>query len=59
MTIKVHLSNVRKNAFGGITTGTLCNRFRVGNDGMNLTTEPAEVTCSFCLRMINLKKKAA
>lgn len=56
--IKVHLSKVRKNAFGGITTGTLCNRFRIlaasANDdgGMNLTTEPAEVTCAFCRKAI-------
>lgn len=57
MVIKVHLSNVRPNVFGGCTTGTLCNRFRCLSDGMNLTTERNEVTCAFCLKMLAAKDK--
>jgi hypothetical protein len=49
---KIHLSLIRPNAFGGTTTGTLCNRFRCLADGMNLTVERTEVTCSFCLKII-------
>lgn len=53
MTIKVHLSKVRKNAFGGTTYTTLCNRYRLTNDGMNLTTEPTKVTCAFCRKLLS------
>jgi hypothetical protein len=55
MAIKTHLSKVRPNAFGGHTYGTLCNRYRVMADGMNLTSNEAEVTCSFCLKMLAAK----
>ena len=59
MTIKIHLSNIRPNAFGGMTYGTLCNRFRVSDDGMNLTDKETEVTCFFCLKATQLKQKRA
>lgn len=49
---KTHLSKVRPNAFGGFTTGTLCNRLRVLSDGMNVTTERSEVTCAYCIKML-------
>ena len=59
MAIKVHLSRVRKNAFGGTTYSTLCDRFRVTDDGMNLTTNPEEVTCKLCLARLPREQKAA
>lgn len=51
MTIKTHM---HKTGTHGSTTvnGTLCNRMRVLADGMNLTDERAQVTCSFCLRLL-------
>lgn len=48
----IHFSRVRPNAFGGVTTGTLCNRFQCGEDGMNLTTTETEVTCKLCIRYL-------
>lgn len=44
-----HLQIYRKNALGGVTNTTLCNRVRNGTD-YNNTTVDAEVTCKFCLR---------
>ena len=52
----IHLSSVKPNRFGGTTTGTLCCRFCLGDDGMNLTTIEAAVTCKLCLAAI---RKAA
>jgi hypothetical protein len=53
MAIKVHLSKVRPNAFGGTTYTTLCNRMSGKVEvGMNCTTEVEEVTCKFCLRLM-------
>lgn len=43
-----HKSWVRKNAFGGVTTGTQCNRFAGSNGGMNIADTDDEVTCSYC-----------
>jgi hypothetical protein len=53
----IHLSDVRRNLFDGITTNSLCRRSRVTDDGMNLTGKPSEVTCKFCLKLINKKLK--
>lgn len=47
-----HLSKIRRFASGTTITGTTCNRFRCTNDGMNLTDDPAKVTCKFCLRLL-------
>jgi hypothetical protein len=47
-----HMSRVRKNRFGGTTTGTLCDRFRCEDDGMNLTAVETEVTCKLCLKLM-------
>jgi hypothetical protein len=54
---KVHMQRVRPGVFGGTVNGTLCNRMRVLADGMNLTDNRAEVTCSFCLRMLAAQDK--
>lgn len=61
---KTHLSLVVANRHGGFNTGTLCRRMsNSGHDGINCTEDAAEVTCSFCLRMIqrglHQTKKAA
>jgi hypothetical protein len=49
-----HFSKInRKNAFGGTTFGTLCNRMNAGSkDGMNCTEKREEVTCKFCLKIM-------
>jgi|GEM_PF-4867298 len=44
-----HLSNIRRFADRTIT-GTLCNRMSCGE--INCSTDAAEVTCKFCLRMM-------
>lgn len=61
MATKVHLSKVRPGPFGGTSTGTLCQRLRVLSDGMNCTTDPEQVTCFFCLRIMAAaaKRRAA
>lgn len=52
----VHKSRVRY--IGDRTvTGTLCNRFRVGNDGMNLSDQWSEVTCKFCVKRREAERK--
>ena len=48
----IHMQWRRKNASGGEVNGTRCNRLRILADGMNLTDEPALVTCKFCLRQL-------
>jgi hypothetical protein len=54
---KTHMQKVRPGVFGGTVNGTLCNRIRVLSGGMNLTDNRAEVTCSFCLRMLAAQDK--
>ncbi len=59
MAIKVHLSKTRPGPFGGTLLTTTCGRLRVLADGMNLTTEAAKVTCSFCLKRMKFQQRAA
>lgn len=50
----MHKSLVKKNAFGGITTTTQCNRnsYRGQSSGMNIAITDDAVTCKFCLKII-------
>jgi hypothetical protein len=48
----MHLLKTYDRAGGTIRT-SLCGRVRTTSDGMNLTAEPAEATCSFCRRLLN------
>jgi hypothetical protein len=48
----LHKSWIRKNAFGGITTGTQCNRFAGTKNGMNIADRDEDVTCSYCRHMM-------
>jgi len=51
--MKIHLALVRNNAWGGITTGSHCRRLNKScDDGMNITDDPKEVTCKFCLKLM-------
>lgn len=51
--MKVHLYKVTKRR-DHMITGTLCNRMsNKSEDGINSTGKPAEVTCKFCLRIMN------
>jgi hypothetical protein len=53
----IHFSRIKKhNAFRGTTTGTLCNRFRIIRDGMNIETDQAKVTCKLCLAKLAIQK---
>lgn len=56
--IKTHLAK-RSNWFGGEKLSSLCNRVRTLDVGMNLTDEPAEVTCTFCKKILEAKAKLA
>lgn len=60
MAIKVHMSKVRPNAFGGTTYTTLCNRLsgQVAV-GFNATENPDDVTCLFCRRFMAVERKRA
>ena len=51
-TIKVHLQRIRRGPWGGTINGSLCNRFACTVGGMNLTDKTEEVTCLYCLRLI-------
>lgn len=53
--VKLHLRRVRKNAFGGETTTSLCGRLRTLSDGMNLTEHGTLVTCAFCLTKMHAR----
>jgi len=59
--MKIHLARViNPNRFGGISTTTLCGRANAAcMDGMNSTDKQEEVTCSFCLRIIKMRKEGA
>lgn len=49
----LHKSWVKRNAFGGTTFTTQCNRVSSrGSDGMNIADTDADVTCKFCLAII-------
>lgn len=56
MTTKIHFSRHRPNAYGGHTTTSLCGRLRTLADGMNLTAQTREVTCSLCLRKMRIRR---
>lgn len=49
-----HKSWIKRNAFGGFTTTTQCNRnsYRGQSSGMNIADTDAEVTCKFCLKIM-------
>lgn len=53
----IHMQLIRKNAFGGMTNTTLCNRMRCTFDGMNLTDKKEKVTCKFCLKLLDSMSK--
>lgn len=53
-----HLQLYRRNAFGGMTNTTLCNRVRNGGD-YNSSAIEAEVTCKFCLKQLEYRNRKA
>lgn len=51
--MKIHLGYHRANAWGGYNTGSHCRRLnKLSEDGMNITDDPKEVTCKFCLKLM-------
>lgn len=50
----IHFATMAPNRFGGITTGTACNRETLQTDakggGINSTDVKSDVTCKLCLR---------
>lgn len=49
-----HKDKQRRNAFGGMTFTTLCGRMNAASaDGMNIADTDEQVTCKFCLRLMN------
>jgi hypothetical protein len=51
--MKQHKSNMKENRFGGWSNRTLCGRSnRASSDGMNVAATDAEVTCKFCLKLM-------
>jgi hypothetical protein len=48
----MHLSVTKRGPFGGERVTSLCGRLHTLADGMNLTADPQEVTCKFCLRRL-------
>lgn len=51
--MKLHKDRQRPNRFGGTTYTTLCGRTnRACSDGMNIADTDAEVTCKFCLKLM-------
>ncbi len=49
----LHQSRNRPNNYGGTRYGTLCGRMnRNFNDGMNVALEGQQVTCKFCLKLM-------
>jgi hypothetical protein len=58
---KVHFSKIsrRQTVLGEETrTGTLCNRM-TGSGDINASQFRTDVTCKFCLRLLNLQEIAA
>jgi hypothetical protein len=58
--MKIHRQVTRPAPFsGGMLTTSMCGRLNAASkDGMNLTTNPGEVTCAFCLqKMAALKRE--
>lgn len=53
-----HLSKITARRQHTIT-GTLCNRMSNASDDLNVTESAAEVTCKFCLRILDRKAVAA
>jgi hypothetical protein len=54
--VKVHLSKVTPNRWGGFNTTSLCGRLnKQSRDGMNLTATRNEVTCGFCLKLMKVR----
>jgi hypothetical protein len=53
-----HLQMYRKNAFGGTTNTTLCNRVSNAGDDYNNTDKPEEVTCKLCLKRLKYRRAA-
>lgn len=55
--MKLHKVVDRKNRWGGFSKTTLCGRSNSNStDGMNVTSKESEVTCKFCLKMIENEK---
>ncbi len=54
----VHLRRVKK-MWGGEMTGTSCHTLATLEDGMNITDNEADVTCTYCRRTIEAKRKKA
>lgn len=52
-----HLSKVSKIGKDSWRTGTLCNRMSNAGDDLNVTESAAEVTCKFCLKIIDAKRR--
>lgn len=52
-----HLSKIRKIGRDSFRTGTACNRM-VGSGDFNCSTDELDVTCKFCLRMIETGERS-
>ena len=52
--MKIHYAKTRPAPFGkGTLTSSLCGKLNAGSrDGMNITPDRAEVTCSYCLKRL-------
>lgn len=57
MQTKTHMERITRRP-NVTVTGTLCNRMS-SQDEINSTGNEAEVTCKFCLRMLEAKHKRA
>jgi hypothetical protein len=57
MAVKVHLAKRVEFARDCWRLNSLCRRLSNAGDDMNVTDDPAEVTCKFCLREMALLKK--
>lgn len=54
--MKLHKERNRPNQWGGTNYGTLCGRTnRANSDGMNVAETDAEVTCKFCLKLMEAR----
>lgn len=53
---KVHLSKITHRRDHTVV-GTLCNRMSNANDDLNVTTEYHEVSCKFCLNIVEAERQ--
>lgn len=57
--MKLHKEDNIENRWGGTTYRTLCRRTNARcSDGMNIADDDAGVTCKFCLKRMELRRRA-